>query len=400
VSPLPDDLLDQVARAGKADSGGVPVELLGDFLPVLVAAVEAGRPLTRGQLRGYRAHGDAAAQQGVALRPLLDLYLSCAWRLWRYLPPVADAARSRDGVVVAGEIMLHAADDVVAALAEGYQRARRSLVAAQVSARRELVDDLLSGSADVVSVLRRSQGFGLDLVGPHAVAVVRAQESFTDTGPLMVTLEQAVQGSKGDAQTLLASKQGELVVVFSAPDRAAVDEVVDRLGDTLTGPRRRGEAVRLSRRALVGEWRLGVGRVGSGVDGVLGSYRDARDSLDLAARLRLPGRVADAADLMVYRLLLGDRAALSELVESTLGPLRAARGGAGPLVATVAAYLATGGNAARTARDLHLSVRAVTYRLDRVVDLTGLDPDGPQDRFALQVAVLGAQLVDWPDRTA
>jgi DNA-binding PucR family transcriptional regulator len=41
-------------------------------------------------------------------------------------------------------------------------------------------------------------------------------------------------------------------------------------------------------------------------------------------------------------------------------------------------------------------VRAVTYRLDRVRELTGLDPNRPDDRFTLHVAVLGAQLLDWP----
>ena len=79
----------------------------------------------------------------------------------------------------------------------------------------------------------------------------------------------------------------------------------------------------------------------------------------------------------------------------TLGPLRTARGGARPLLDTLSAWFASGGNAAATARALHLSVRAVTYRLDRAAALTGLDPSRPDDRFALHVAVLGARLLDW-----
>ena len=77
---------------------------------------------------------------------MLDLYLSAAWRLWRHLPAVASTPRStRLRVVRAGELMLRAADDVVAVLTEGYQLARRDLVAAQAAARREFVDDLLLG---------------------------------------------------------------------------------------------------------------------------------------------------------------------------------------------------------------------------------------------------------------
>jgi DNA-binding PucR family transcriptional regulator len=43
-----------------------------------------------------------------------------------------------------------------------------------------------------------------------------------------------------------------------------------------------------------------------------------------------------------------------------------------------------------------LSVRAVTYRLARVKALTGHDPADPDQGLALRVAVIGAQLLDWP----
>jgi DNA-binding PucR family transcriptional regulator len=385
---VPADLLDEVAASAAADSGGVPVALLGDFLPVLVAAVEDGTPIPPARLRAYRALGERAAREGVALRALLDLYLSACWRLWPALPAVQGARRRPQAVVDAGQVMLHAADDVVAALAEGFQLARRALVRSQEAARREFIDDLLTGSADVPGLLHRAAGFGLDLSGPHAVAVVQAERPFEDGSPLLTTLERAIQGRKGDAAALLASKDGRLVVVFAAPDSVAVQHVVERLSGTL----RRAHAGR----AALGRWQLGLGRPKPGADGVLSSYREAGDALDLAGRLALPDEVMDARDLLVYRMLLHDRAALADVVESTLGGLREARGGPAPLVETLAAWFDRGGNGAATARALHLSVRAVTYRLSRVRELTGLDPDAPDDRFALHVAVLGARLLDWP----
>jgi DNA-binding PucR family transcriptional regulator len=54
------------------------------------------------------------------------------------------------------------------------------------------------------------------------------------------------------------------------------------------------------------------------------------------------------------------------------------------------------GNYTATARHMHLSVRAVTYRLDRIRDLTGYHPGEPTQRFTLQAAVLGARLLGWP----
>jgi len=381
---LPDDVLAEVAAAGAADAGGLSVELLGDFLTVLSAAVAAGRPLTRRQLHPYQSFGDTAARQGVALRALLDLYSSSAWRLWRHLPSVVSARDDPTAVVVAGEVMLRAVDDAVAALAEGFQLAQRSLVRTQESARREFIDDLLTGGAGVASVLQRAGRFGLHLSGPHAFAVVLASRPFADGTPLIGTLERAVMGSKGDAEALVASKEGRLIVVFPAPDRAAIDHVLVKLRTAL-GPH-----------SGTRTWQIGVGRPGSGADGVVSSYQEARDALELAERVGLDDPVVDARELLVYNVLLRDRAALADLVRTLLTPLLAARGGAGPLLDTLTAYFTAGGNAAHTARMLHLSVRAVTYRLERVRELTGHDPARPAERFALQVAVLGAQLLGWP----
>jgi DNA-binding PucR family transcriptional regulator len=384
---VPPEVLAEVAAGGSSDAGAVPVELLGDFLAVLADAVSAGTPVSAAKQRSYRALGERAARQGVALRALLDLYLSAAWRLWPHLPPVRAAHEQPDGVVVAGQVMLHAVDDVVASLTEGFQLARRTLVRAQESARREFIDDLLNGTSDVAGVVHRAAGFGLDLSGPHTVAIVAAERDFVDGSPLIASLERSILGLKGDAQALLASKEGRLVVVFAAPDHAAVEHVTGRLGDTL---RRAGKG-----RTSVGLWRIGVGRAGSGADGVLSAYRDARQALDLAARLDLRIDVVELRDLLVYQVLVRDPDALAELVEDTFRGLREARGGAGPLLETLAAYYASGSNATATARALHLSVRAVTYRLGRIRELTGRDPDLPEDRFVLHVATRGAQLLGW-----
>jgi sugar diacid utilization regulator len=166
--------------------------------------------------------------------------------------------------------------------------------------------------------------------------------------------------------------------------------VADRLALTLTS----GSAARRSRG--IGRWQIGVGRPQSGPSGVRASYEQARDALDVAARLGLDRPVVTAAGLLVYNVILRDRAAIADLVEELLAPLASARGGAAPLVATLAAYLDSGGNTAATARALHLSVRAVTYRLARIAALLGRDPTDPGQRLALHVAVVGARLLGQP----
>ena len=62
------------------------------------------------------------------------------------------------------------------------------------------------------------------------------------------------------------------------------------------------------------------------------------------------------------------------------------------------AYFDTGAVATETATRIHVSVRAVTYRLHRIKVLTGYNPSDPAHRFTLQAAVLGARALDWPGK--
>jgi DNA-binding PucR family transcriptional regulator len=126
------------------------------------------------------------------------------------------------------------------------------------------------------------------------------------------------------------------------------------------------------------------------------SYEEARESLTLADRLDSDDDVVHARDLLVYRVLGRDQAAIVDLVRDVLGPLEQVRGGAPVLLETLQAYFDTGDVATEAARRLHVSVRTVTYRLARVAQLTGYRVSRPDQRFALQTAVLGARLLEWP----
>jgi len=210
-------------------------------------------------------------------------------------------------------------------------------------------------------------------------------------------LERSILGSKADADALVTTKEGSLVVIFAAPDRSAVDQVVSGLTGSLPAASA-GNGVQLRRTAQVGSWRIGVGRPHQGPGGVRLSYEQAREALRLGGRLGGAGRVFDAADFMVQRVLVRDEAAMRELVDAVLTPLTGARGGAEQLLQTLEAYFAAGGNASLGARTMHLSVRAFTYRLERIAQLTGRDPVDPMQRFELQTAVTGARLLGWPDQ--
>jgi hypothetical protein len=165
-----DAWLVEVAQGASRDAGGVPVELLGDYLPLLADAATHGRKAKRGELDTVGLLGRRAAEQGISAGRVVQLYLSAARRLWQDLPGVV-LSRDREAVRAAATAVLQVVDDAVATLAEGYAVARRDLVRREETLRRELIDDLLRGDSDLGSVVERAEPFGLDLARVHQVAL-------------------------------------------------------------------------------------------------------------------------------------------------------------------------------------------------------------------------------------
>lgn len=381
-------LVDVAAAA--AASSGTPVELLGEYLTFLAEAAVSGRRPQKRELEAVRELGRRAAEQGVGAGQAVDLYLSAAWRLWRELPTVV-RTRDRHKVRAAADAVLRVIDDAVEVLVDGHQAARRQMVRQEEASRLEFVDDLLRGDADVSRMVERAEPFGLDLGRAHQVALAAPVGSAAFLGRAAIVVERAIVDRFGDREVLVATKDGRLVVLVpgdlpaaSAPRGTPDVEMVMQ-----------AELKRLGKRP---QWRVAAGRPHLGAYGIARSYEEAREALTLAERLRLDTGAVHGRDLLVYRVIGRDQAAIADLVHSVLTPLTQARGGAEPLLQTLQAYFATGDVATETARRLHMSVRTVTYRLAKVKALTGHDATDPAQRFALHVAVLGAQLLDWPEQ--
>src|SRR3954453_5529797 len=376
--------LDGTAGAAAAVPGA-PVELLGEYLTVLANAAVSGDRPSGEQLTAAGAYGRQAAQMGIAPGQAVNLYLSAAWRLWRGLPVLV---RSSDSEVVRGaaDAVLQVGRDAVALFVQAYQDERRELIRREESLRREFIDDLLRGDADVARLVEGAEPFGLDLTKSHQVALAVATTTSRSSDLLANALEKVIVAAYGDRDVLVATKESYLVVLvpFAASRGGAAD-----VGAVVSRELNRGRGGP--------EWRISVGRGYAGAYGIARSYEEAREASELAERLSLPEPIVYAKDVLVYRVLGRDQTAMLDLVRAVLTPLEQARGGAQPLVDTLHAYFAAGSVATEAARRLHLSVRAVTYRLDPGRDLTGFDVGVPEQAYNLQTAVLGARLLDWPN---
>ncbi len=88
-------------------------------------------------------------------------------------------------------------------------------------------------------------------------------------------------------------------------------------------------------------------------------------------------RPVAARELLPERALLGDATAIAALETEVMRPL----GDAGPaLTETLDAYLDSGGAIEACARKLFVHPNTVRYRLKRIADFTGRDPDAPPRR--------------------
>jgi sugar diacid utilization regulator len=380
-----DAWLVQVALAA-ADASRTPVGLLGEFLPMLAQAAIRGRRPEPHELDAVRDLGQRAAQQGVGAAQIVGLYLSAAWRLWRELPMVV-RSRDREKVRDAAEAVLRVLDDAVEVLVESHQSARRDLIRHEEALRREFVDDLLRGDADISRMVERAEPFGLDLGKPHHVALAVPRDGVTEIDGAATFLERVIVDHFGDRDVLVATKEDRLVILVPATSSSTSAPAVHV-----------GRVVRkeLSRLRGTGEWRVATGRSFPGAYGVARSYEEAREALLLADRLQLEVDVVDGRDLLVYRVLGRDQAAIVDLVRDVLGPLENVRSGPEILLETLQQYFDEGEVATETAKRLHVAVRTVTYRLAKITSLTGYNAARPEQRFALQAAVLGARLLDWP----
>lgn len=101
-------------------------------------------------------------------------------------------------------------------------------------------------------------------------------------------------------------------------------------------------------------------------------------------------------DLGLLQLLtrLSEGPELARFVEGELGPLLEHDAtGRAPLLQTLQAYLDSGGQKARAARELHLERRSLYYRLERIERLLGRSLEDPATRLRLDVALQGFDLL-------
>jgi len=371
LDPLTDRLVETIERdnAPYRLTGLVPRpdlrascrENVDRVLQLLGAAVERGEAGTVGghpdDAHAYdaaRSTGRRRAEQGLPLDDVLRSFRIGGRLIWDDLVSEAahlDATLLRD----LGTHLWGVVDETSAQVAESYHRHERYLVRADEQQRAELWEGLLSGRG-------REPGFAAEVAGALDLPV---------TADLVVVVSGTLDPRRAErALSPHASswvrRTTDVVGLVVLRDTAA--DVVAALGELTTGT---------AHRVGVSGPVSGLARADRGFAQAFLALRSlGADPTPTGGALR--GGVAGFDDRLPEALLLSSPDVARRMVQRWLGPvLDRAPGEAEVLLDTLAAWVASGGSATRTAAVVPCHRNTVVNRVRRVSDLIGrpLDDD-------------------------
>jgi sugar diacid utilization regulator len=244
----------------------------------------------------------------------------------------------------------------------------RSIADTELRLRRDLVLDLLAGTDDE-SALARADALDYDLRRPHRVVLVEGKGRSRAHDSLLDAVRRAVR--QAQLAGLLETWSGNVAVVTAG--QMDWEKLRQMILAGLAG----------------GQCQIGVGSACTSPSQLPQSLHEAGLALRLQKTL-LPGSgAAEYPKLGVFRMLaaIPDLSDVNGFVREWLGSLLDydERKGA-ELVHTLTQYLEHGGNYDATAAVLSVHKSTLKYRLQRIRELTGLEPNDPDVHFNLQLA--------------
>ena len=265
----------------------------------------------------------------------------------------------------------------------------RGLADTELRVRRELVQDLLTGTDDESAYLR-AEALGYDLGPPHQVAILEITDGALGSpggSPGGSSASPASPASSAHEDVLLAARralrQQQVPALLAALAGTVV--IVAPGGGTDWG------ALRLATVAQLGGGgcRMGVGEPYPRPSMLPRSLREAQLALRLQKASCESERMSAFADLDVLRMLasVDDLADVDDFVGKWLGVLASYdERKHTELLNTLSQYLKHGGGYEATSRALSVHRSTLKYRLQRIRELTGFDLGDPETRFSLELA--------------
>ena len=256
--------------------------------------------------------------------------------------------------------------------------------------RGDLVEEVLAGGLEAEEaerIARQAERLGHRLPQRAWVVVLEADDDKTEAALAARGQQDRLDGALNG---LVRSRlPGALTLVRPA---SAVFLVPDELANDLATVEKLAAQVLAAAAPVMkpGSGSVGIGNIANGVGELARSHIEARQALRLTRRAGSRGRVASYRSLGAFRLLLEVQSpeALRRFVDELLGPLlKYAQSRDTPLLETLEALAAARWIRRGGARQLGIHINSMTYRIERIQALTGLQLDDPETRVAISIAL-------------
>ncbi|MFI7530137.1 PucR family transcriptional regulator [Nocardia salmonicida] len=341
-------------------------EVVRGCLDLIVAAMQ-GRPLGEPPAQLSARIGDWAAA-GVPLEAVQQATHSGFRFVLDHLTRRATSADSR-AVATAGHRVGAVLEQVTTSFTSAYLRCVRAETSGHTDASEELSSALIAGSATPAW----TRGRGFEIAGAYAVLALAAAPEYPDDqelsgiaarGWLRRLHEELASSASISPLAQLSAGGGTVLVPDDSGDGAAAENLFDRLWATAGTP-------------------LRAALVHAPTHQIPGAAKEAHELLDLAEKLHRPAGLYRMRDLVVEYQITRPGPGRRHLA-AILAPLHDQP----DLVETLTEYLRYSRNRRRAANTLHIHPNTLDYRLQRVAQITGMDPTHVDGSWYLQSALV------------
>jgi purine catabolism regulator len=265
----------------------------------------------------------------------------------------------------------------------------------------DFIDDLIENNIQTDTMLRRRAnylGFNLEkefvtltfqFANLNTIMPTYSEVRFQQIKQRLFTLVQFTLHSY-QKQALLKYKNNKLVVLLQVNNDSAkavakqeMLHTAELLGKTIAAE----TAVTTS---------IGIGRTYKQLSDMAKSFQEAEQALSISHRLRNNNCVLFYEDLGPY-ILFANRINETELQNYYTATVSAIidydSNHKSELVATLEAFMKCNNTLKETANELFIHRHTLKYRLRRIHEITGLDPENAKDQFQLQLGLIVARLL-------
>ncbi|MBD2021714.1 helix-turn-helix domain-containing protein [Leptolyngbya sp. FACHB-36] len=284
-------------------------------------------------------------------------------------------------------------------------------VPSQHELKNQLIHELLCDRIENETViLSRAKRLGIDLTPPRAVILIDAAD-YISTSELHPEFDALDAEQQRRAQVVIGSivsffylpsdticadlGQGRIAVLKASDSKnldpwADVEDGADGGGSSwanLVALRRAADALLIRLRSDTGgaAINVGIGRYHPGIRGLARSYEDARAALSLGSRFQGHNQVHCLGRLGIAAFVgVADESTKIDLAKYLLSPLDHEP----ELLTTLNAFFAEDCCPSSAAKRLSIHRNTLSYRLDKIASLTGLEPRRFDDAVQMRLSLL------------